>query len=248
MPHSATERVARGLRWAGALLLVGGGILVAIGIGFTDTADALVTAAVVAVLAFAFPGAAAYGIAIWLEHEADRIGRQTVPATTGEPGRHPFREPARRYAVAVFAVCLAWAGRILLDQVAPGLVPFLTYFLAVIVAGWFGGFGPAALATLLALVITWLVYMPGVFFTTASDAGKVVILGLFVVASLGVAAITAALHAALERTHELAQEVARLQAIIAARRDEAPASVASVTADTAMGVVPIRRDPRPPQQ
>ena len=72
--------------------------------------------------------------------------------------------------------------------------------------------------------------MPGGFFATAPDASRFVVLGLFVMVCLGIAAITAALHAALERTHHLAQEVARLRA-----------DAASVTADSAMGVGPIRR-------
>ncbi len=242
MPHTATDRVSRGLRWAGALLLVGGVALVVVGIAFTRTADALVTAAVIAVLACGLPGAAAFGLALWLEHEADRIERRLErPRPALERAHNPFREPLQRYAIAVVAVAAAWGLRVLLDRIAPGQVWFLTYFLAVIGAGWFGGFGPAALATLLSLVLTWLVYMPGVFLTTASEAGQFAILGLFVMVCLGIAAITAALHAALERTHQLTQELARL-------RGQGPPANASATTDTAMGVVPIRRESHPPQQ
>ncbi len=253
MPHTATDRVSRGLRWAGGVLFAGGMALVVVGIAFTRTADALVTAAVVAVLACGLPGAAAFGLAMWLEHEADRIERREERPDPNAGGRHPFREPVRLYAIAVVAVAGAWGARVLLDQIAPRQVPFLTYFLAVIVAGWFGGFGPAALATLLSLVITWFVYMPGLFFGSAGEVGQFVILGLFVMVCLGIAAITAALHAALERTHVLAQELARLRA--GAPRGEssgtpAPAAgpAASVGTDTAMGVVPIRRESPPPQQ
>lgn len=244
MPHTATDRVSRGLRWAGSLLFAGGMALVVIGIAFTATADALVTAAVVAALACGLPGAAAFGFALWLEHEADRIERQPDAALVPGGTRHPFREPLRRYAIAVAAVGVAWGARVLLDQIAPGQVPFITYFLAVIVAGWFGGFGPAALATLLSLVITWLLYMPGVFVTAGAEVGRFVILGLFVMVCLGIAAITAALHAALERTQQLTRELARLRPH--ATGTDGP--FASVTTDTAMGVGPIRRDALPPQQ
>lgn len=219
--------------------------LVVVGIAFTRTADALVTAAVVAALACGLPGAAAFGFAIWLEHAADRIerGPDTAP-TNGGRAPHPFHEPLRRYAIAVVAVGAAWGARALLDQAAAGQGPFLTYVLAVIVAGWLGGFGPAAFATLLSLVVSWVAYMPGGFFATAPDASRFVILGLFVMVCLGIAAITAALHAALERTHHLAQELARLREATPA----APADAASVTADSAMGVGPIRRESPPPQQ
>lgn len=240
MPHTATDRVSRGLRWAGGLLFAGGIALVVVGIAFTRSADALVTAAVVAALACGLPGAAAFGFALWLELEADRIERREEVAAPGEGARHPFREPVRRYAIAIAAVGVAWGARWLLDQIAPGQVPFITFFLAVIVAGWFGGFGPAALATLLSLVLTWVLYMPGMFLATASDAARFVILGFFVMVCLGIAAITAALHAALERAHQLSLELARL------RKVAAPA--ASVATDSAMGEVPIRPEAEPPQQ
>jgi len=248
MPHLATDRVSRGLRWAGGLLFAGGIAMVVVGIAFTRSADALVTAAVVAALACGLPGAAAFGFAMWLEHEADRIEQQEGVATPGGGARHPFREPAGRYAVAVAAVAIAWGARWLLDQIAPGQVPFITFFLAVLVAGWFGGFGPAALVTLLSLVITWIVYMPGVFFANASDAARFVILGLFVMVCLGIAAITAALHAALERTQQLSLELARLRTPETPGPDPYPAPPASVATDTAMGVVPIRGELLPPQQ
>lgn len=212
MPHSATDRIARGLRWAGSLLLAGGVLLVVVGIGFTRSADALITAAVVASLAFGLPGAAAFGLALWLDFETDRIERRTdaelrSPMTTA--AGNPFREPLRRYAVALVAVALSWGLRVLLDRIAPGQVPFLTFFLAVIVAGWVGGFGPAAFATLLSLAITWSFYMNGAIFTAVPDVGRFVVLGLFVIVCLGIAAITAALHAALERTQLMALELAR---------------------------------------
>ena len=212
MPHSATDRVSRGLRWAGSLLLLGGAALIVVGIGFTRSADALITAAVVAALAFGVPSAAAFGFALWLEYEADRIKRRTAgELRVRHHAGNPFREPLRRYAVAVAAVALAWGCRILLDQIALGQVPFLTFLLAVIAAGWFGGFGPAALATLLSLLVTWFFYLKGTIYGPSPDLGRFVVLGLFVIVGLGIAAITAALHAALERTQQLSLEVARLR-------------------------------------
>jgi hypothetical protein len=215
MPHRATDRISRGLRWAGTVLLAAGVLLVVGGIGFTRSAEALITASVVATLAFGVPGAGAFGLALWFEHVADRIEQATDPDTLarapGDQG-NPFREPLRRYAVAVGAVALAWAMRYLLDMVAPGQVPFLTFFLGVIIAGWFGGFGPAALATLLCLVIAWLFYVKAALFVAAPDLGRFIVLGLFAIVCLGIAAITAALHAALERTQQLSLELARLRA------------------------------------
>lgn len=217
MPHLATDRISRGLRWAGAVLLLLGVLLVIGGIGWTQSADALITASAVALLAFGVPGAAAFGLALWLEHTADRLehppaGTGAAPAKPKLPDRNPFREPMRGYGVAVVAVAAAWVARLALDYVAPGQVPFLTFFFAVMAAGWFGGFGPAAIATLASLVITWQFYVKSMPYVGTPDFGKFVILGLFVLVCLGIAAITAALHAALVRTQQLADRARRLEA------------------------------------
>ncbi len=215
MPHLATDRISRGLRWAGTGLLVAGASLIVVGIGWTRSADALIMASAVAALAFGLPGAAAFGLAFWLEHTADQLEHGEANDTVhsfpalATPERNPFREPLRRYAVALLAVALAWAARGALDGFLPDQVPFITFFLAVAVAGWLGGFGPAAIATLCSLVIAWRFYMAGIIDAPEQALGRFVLIGLFLFVCLGIAAITAALHAALERTQQLAAELRR---------------------------------------
>lgn len=222
MPHLATDRISRGLRWAGTALLVLGVLLIVAGIGWTKSADALIMASVVALLAFGVPGAAAFGLALWFEHTADRFEHSTAagaaPSAASSADRNPFREPLRGYAIAILAVLVAWVARLALEYVAPGQVPFITFFFAVMVAGWFGGFGPAALATLASLVVTWYFFVSVSLFSASPELGRFVILGLFVLVCLGIAAITAALHAALERTQQLAEKSRQLEAELARLR------------------------------
>ncbi len=234
MPHLATDRISRGLRWAGTGLLLAGVLLIVAGIGWTQSADALIMASAVAVLAFGLPGAAAFGLAFWLQHTADRLEQQapanaaTLPVAASPASGNPFREPLRRYAVAPVAVAVAWVARAGLDAFLPHEVPFITYFLAVAVAGWLGGFGPAGLATLLSLVLAWYSYvMPGMS-ASPPVLHRLVALGLFVFVCLGLAAITAALHAALDRTQQLAGLTRRQKDLLAASENRFRSLVAHI--------------------
>lgn len=232
MPHLATDRISRGLRWAGTALLLAGVMLIVAGIGWTQSADALIMASAVAVLAFGLPGAAAFGLAFWLQHTADRLEQvaptnaATLADAASSAGRNPFREPLRRYAVAIVTVAVAWTARVGLDAFLPHEVPFITYFLAVAVAGWLGGFGPAALATLLSLVLTWYAYVMPEMGASPPALHRFVALGLFVFVCLGLATITAALHAALDRTQHLAALTRRQNDLLAASENRFRALVA----------------------
>src|SRR5258706_13194567 len=105
----AMERIARGLRWAGGALLLVAIVLVVVGIGWTQTPEALVTSATIAVLAFALPGFLAFALAYWLENAAERLPASAhagaIAAEAAEVVRHvsanPFREPWSGYASAV---------------------------------------------------------------------------------------------------------------------------------------------------
>jgi PAS domain S-box-containing protein len=70
-------------------------------------------------------------------------------------------------------------------------LPYITYFPAIILATFFGGFGPGVLATLLSAAIAWSMFMP----TPMPDAREVLSIGLF----LAMAAINVTLVALLNR-------------------------------------------------
>jgi PAS domain S-box-containing protein len=202
MARIATERVTRSLTWLGIALLVGGALVVVAGVALTTTIEGLVAAGSIAAFAFGIPGAAAFGLAMWLEYAADNVEQRAVAglqpghAAPGHVGEH-----IRKYSLAVLAVLAAWGLRIWLDTHIPDEVPFITFYLAVAVAGWIGGFGPAAAATALSATIAGVMYVhpgAGVHFQ------RVMLLGIFLLVSLGIAAIVSALHDALARAQQLA--------------------------------------------
>ncbi|MDJ0387306.1 PAS domain S-box protein [Roseomonas sp. E05] len=86
----------------------------------------------------------------------------------------PLRRRVPAYGLAIVAVLLALAGRLLLAGVLPPAgFPFLTFFPAVILATLFGGIGPGLLATFLSTAAAKYFFMPalGSFaFVTPADA------------------------------------------------------------------------------
>jgi PAS domain S-box-containing protein len=204
-----TDRVARGLFILGTGFLIGGGLMVVGAIALTTTIEALVSSASIAALAFGLPGAAAFGLAFWLEHAAERAEQRAISALqpVAVPEAH-VGEALRRYGLAVLAVLFAWAFRMWLDLYVPGEVPFITFFLAVVFAGWIGGFGPAALATIFSAIIVGALYVrPG----AGADVGRIMLLGIFVLVCIGIAAMVSSLYEALGRTRQLAQQGPRVE-------------------------------------
>ena len=96
--------------------------------------------------------------------------------------------PLFAYAVTILAVALAVAVRILLDPYLGDHVPFATFFVAVIVSGWVGGFRPALLATLLGFVCAAFYFVPPRFTFIAPTGHHLVGLGMYFVVSLAIAA------------------------------------------------------------
>jgi len=104
-----------------------------------------------------------------------------------------------RYGVAAASVAAAVAARLLLDPLLGDLFPFATVFFAVLVAAWYGGFGPALAATLLGAVASaWLLLPPRGSFAVhgfENQAGLIFYVGV----SLGIALLGGAMRAARQR-------------------------------------------------
>ena len=236
MSFFALDRISRGLRWAGVLLLLGGVALIVIAIGWTQTADTLVTASAIAALALGLPGFLAFALAFWLDDTAERL-EKTRPLPVASAAEvapaaqlvvNPFRGPLLGYAIAVAATLLAWGIRAALDGLIPQQTPFVTFFLAVALAGWLGGFGPAALATFLSLLIAWVFFLAPQMLFHLGNLGTATVLGLFTFVCLGIGAITAALRTALARAQQLASEATRQAALL--RESQARVRVMADTA------------------
>ena len=68
--------------------------------------------------------------------------------------------PLRRYGIGALAVAVATGLRLLLDPILEDKFPFVTLLLAVMVAAWYGGFGPALTATVVGALASAFAFLP----------------------------------------------------------------------------------------
>lgn len=92
-------------------------------------------------------------------------------------------------------VVLATAARYALDHVFPGLVPFATFFPAVVAAGFFGGLGACITATTVSILAAWYFFLPPLQSFAPPSVANALNLFLFAVA----AGITGAVGAMLRK-------------------------------------------------
>jgi two-component system sensor kinase FixL len=127
-----------------------------------------------------------------------------------------------RYVFAAFAVGAAMSLRALLQPWLAGNVPYLQFFPAVLLAAWYGGFGPGALATALAALGSMYFYLPPAGFAI-HGTDDALSLTLFVVTGLAISWLN----------HELrqAERAQRVEADLATGRAERLAAVINTTVD-----------------
>ena len=212
MARQATERIVGGLYWTGRLLLAGGGLVILGAIVWTHSSEDLLTATQVAGWGFLLPAIASFGLASLLDREAVRGTQSDVGSIwtrlAGQP--HPYSAPLRDYLVAVAAVVLAGLIRSAATPLLHSSVPFVTFYLAVAVTGWLAGFGPAIAAAVLSALVALYFFMDPVG-SFASGSAEALALGLCLLVTVGISAITAALHAALRRLRYLDAQLAQMQ-------------------------------------
>ena len=217
MAHFVTDRIVVGLQRTAAILAILAVLVVGGGIGWTVSANALLTAVLIAALAFGLPAAALFALAYWLDVQAATLEGQTrneLAKQRDDAAMHPFREPAFGYVFAVVAALVAWGLHLVIDPYLPGSVPFITYFIAVAASGWVGGYGPAVFTTALWVVIARYFYMtPALGFQLVNPANAVR-LGSFVFVCLCMGGLTAALHAALRRVQMLDNQLKAIRSEI----------------------------------
>ncbi len=234
---SGLNRVIRGLTWIGAIFLSLTALAIVWAVFRTRGIDDFITALTVTGLGFGLPAVVAFVVA-WLLGTFD----EAAEAPGGPAGVHggEAAAPARgkpaviAYAVALTSVGVAWGLRAWLDPFLGREAPYITFFLAVAMAAWAGGMGPALIATLLSVVIAWYFYVGEDGFALNS-LKEVLGLGLFVAVSLCVAGITSALRAAREHAQRIMREsVGRQKALegtrgeLAGERDRFAVTLASI--------------------
>jgi len=246
MAHFVTDRIVVGLQRTAAILAILAVLVVVGGIGWTASADALLTTVLIAALAFGLPAVALYALAYWLDVQAATLEgqrREELARMRDDTARHPFREPTFGYVFAVVAAMVAWGLRMVIDPYLPGSVPFITYFIAVAASGWIGGYGPAVLTTALCACIARYFYMTPAFSFMLLDPAEAVRLGSFVFVCLCMGGLTAALHAALRRVQMLEDQ---LRTLPSGKPRPATASAASPPRSQSFDLVPDTVPPPAP--
>jgi PAS domain S-box-containing protein len=99
-----------------------------------------------------------------------------------------LRHPIVRYGLALAVVGVAGLLRGVLGAQFPGLVPFATFFPAVLIATLLGGLGPGLLATGLSALWAWLLWLQPSVALAPPAASMTVNLMLFVVVCVGLVA------------------------------------------------------------
>ena len=220
-PESSLQRLIRGLLWIGTGLLVGAALAIIWAVFQTRGVDDFLTALTVAGLGFGLPSVIAFSVA-WLlssfEYNQAGDARPSEVAALATP-----RQPSRivlAYLIAIAAVGAAWAIRLWIAPFVGGSSPFASFYLAVAVAGWLGGLGPAVFASLLSFAIAWFFVVPPEQSLRLERFEDLVGLGAFVAGVLGIAGITAGLRVARENARRMAQQVIAHNATLESTRAE----------------------------
>jgi PAS domain S-box-containing protein len=112
-----------------------------------------------------------------------------------------WRQVFIRYAVALLAVIACLELRLILNPFLGVNVPFITFFFGVMVAAWYGGFGPGILAALVSTVAAdhFFIAPIGSF---SFNSTNVLALSLFVAEAIGLSVLSEALHRAKQEAED----------------------------------------------
>jgi PAS domain S-box-containing protein len=238
LEHDRTlSHIAQGLTWIGGAFLIASGAVIVWAVFRTVGVDDLLVALTVAGLGLGMPAIVAFVVA-WILNSlghADAESDDAVPASDVSALRPNLTSVAWAYAVAVLACIAAWGVRVLLDPLLGQQVTYAPLLLSVAFAAWYGGLGPAALATLLGAGISWFAYLSPRDRFGALDVDDAVQLGLYCAAALCIGGIASALRASRERAQTLAREVLsrevgleRTRGELAAERDRMQVTLQSI--------------------
>ena len=213
MPFTAdVGRIIRALNWIGGITLVLGMMVVIWALWGTRGVDDFRTAIIIATLGFGLPSVVALALAWLLDSMSTTAAEHGVVAAAptpdaAAPATAQVIEVATQYGVALAAIVAAALLRWWLNPFLGVTTPFITFFLAVAVAAWFGGFGPAALATCVAGVIAWNWFLAGDGTLPADELGNLVAVGVFIATGLAIGGITATMHATSRAARRTASEL-----------------------------------------
>ena len=120
--------------------------------------------------------------------------------------------PVLRYVSAVLAVALAAAIRVALNPLLETRGPFVLMFLAVAVAGWYGGLGPGLLATILSAALALWLFLDPAYTLQTLPFSYVVFTALFIIGGTVISVLSESMHRARNKA-ELSAEELRLEVL-----------------------------------
>jgi PAS domain S-box-containing protein len=111
-----------------------------------------------------------------------------------QPRASPLKQSGEswivRYGFAVIVVVLAAIIRMALNPLMPSGYPFLTFFLAVMLAAWWGGLGPGLVASVLSALTAELLFIEPVYEFRLAGISYWVSLGVFTAEAVTITVIT----------------------------------------------------------
>lgn len=115
--------------------------------------------------------------------------------------RLPYEQKglAKEIAVALVCVAAATAARAVLGVLADDIVPFGSYYPAVLLAAVLGGWRGGALAAVLSLALGWFLFLPPAGLFSIPSVGAGVSIALFALSSAAIVALGAYLRDLLDR-------------------------------------------------
>jgi signal transduction histidine kinase len=125
----------------------------------------------------------------------------------------PARPRPGRYLLAIAAVTVCVGLRFLMQHYMDIQPPFLLFFAAIMLSGWYGGFRPGLVATLLCAIAGAIFFMDSLRPPTDIDTEtwRALRLGLFLLEGVIASALCGQLHVARERAERIAKEAKELE-------------------------------------
>jgi two-component sensor histidine kinase len=130
-------------------------------------------------------------------------GDKNLATTWGALARRGLRPgSAAAFGFAFICIVVATALRLAIDLVAPGAVPFATYFPAILIATLVAGTAAGIIVMAFGALISWYVFVPPRFAVSILNTEDMVSLGLYFLAALAIVWIADRYRAVLRRLDE----------------------------------------------
>jgi PAS domain S-box-containing protein len=141
--------------------------------------------------------------------------------------------------LAVIATVTAALLRWLLDPLLHDQMPFVLFFLAVIVSAWVGGFRSGILATLLGLILSWYFFISPRWSFLVERSEDIVALIVFAIASVAIAALGGSMRKAQKRSHAAEKQAREQNELLRVTLASISDSVLPTVADRSPSPLPL---------